>query len=306
MSTPVNGELQGTVMWNKKYLLVISVFLFALSLSAQTYSRRRSRNYRSPVMTPQTVQTDRKNNADKSAKSGKSAKSSPSKKNDRRPGFDPSKTGIDPAYITGVMNELRKQLLERKISSRLPKTDDQEENPAEENTAEANQVKGEEQKKEGSRPISQIDYRIYTTKFRLLLNHFELEEATGIRRDWYKQYLAELDKFEPIIYQMYSGLQRGDQDKYRSAVRMFEQHQKACLKFSETAKNYRLSKEQLTALKDKNMKIRKQNYLKSLEQKRQAEMKRRQEQLKQLQQKNRPKTQQKNQQNQKPAQGGVK
>ncbi len=280
-------------MLNKKYILVIFVFLMTLSLPAQTYSRRRSRNRRPAVTVPQTIQNDRKNDADKSTKSGKSAKSSPSKKNDRRPGFDPSKTGIDPAYITGVMDELRKQLLERKVPSRLPKQDDQEEN-----TAEENQEKGEAPKKEESRFISQVDYRIFTTKFRLLLNHFELEEATGIRRDWYKQYLAELDKFEPIINQMYSGLQRGDQDKYRSAVRMFEQHQKACQKFAETAAKFKLGKDQLAALKIKNAKIRQQNYQKIQQKKREDAMKRRQEQLKQLQQKN--------QQNQKPAQGGTK
>ena len=192
-----------------------------------------------------------------------------------------------------LSGELRKQLLERKISSLMPRLDDHKEN-----TAEDNQVKGEERKKEESRPISQIDYRIYTTKFRLLLDHFELEEATGIQRNWYKRYLAELDKFEPIINQMYSGLQRGDQDTYRSAVRMFERHQKACLKFMETSGKFKLSKEQLAALKEQNAKIRRQKYLKMLQDKRQAELKRQQEQLKQLQQRN--------QGAQKPAQGAGK
>ena len=281
-------------MWNKKYILVIFVFLFALSLSAQTYSRRRFRSRRSTTAAAQQSnqeQTGKKKdaaNASEPAKTGKSAKSSQSKKTERRGSFDPSKPSLTLVFVTKITTELKKQLLERKISGKLPGPPENPEE-ADASTSESGPDEKQPEKKEKFDTVSQIDYRIYTTRYRRLVNHFELEEATGIQRAWYKQFLAELDKFEPILFQLYLAIRHHSHDKYRVAVRKFEQHQKACLQFMETAQKSKLGKDQLAALKEQNTRIRRLNYLKQQEEKRRAALQRQQEQLKRLQQKNQPK-----------------
>ena len=250
-------------MWNNKGLLIILCVFFALSLSAQNYGRRfRRRNTPTAVrQTNQPSQNADKEKSGKSGNSGKSAKTAKSGQSAEKNLFDPAKPSISVAYVNKILTELRTQLLEKKISNKLPGLSPQEIQEILRATPEQQKAKEEELKKEIFTTVSQIDYRIFTTRYRSLIKHFELEEVTGIQRVWYNNFLAEMDNFEPIIQRMYLGNRHNSREEYRIAAKEFEQHQKKCLDFMTTSKNFKLSRDQIAKLKMRNAKIRQQNYL---------------------------------------------
>ena len=100
----------------------------------------------------------------------------------------------------------------------------------------------------------------------------------------HEKYYEELEKFKPVAFEMYVAMRKLSDSRFASAVEAFKKRQEACLNFLKE-KPPRISSEQLAALRKKNTRIRQQNYLKQLQEKRQLEIKRREEMLKQKNQK---------------------
>lgn len=293
-------------MWNKLCLIFVIVGL-AWSLSAQSYrSRRRSRTRSRNTTTTQEVSTQQKPTEQQSKK-----ETSPTKKNTKTASskqqkspygrkFDPAKPQLTEAEIQSIMDKtIRKKILECKFRTKLPGNKDDDEVAAQENSETPEDGKQPEsgKKKEKYAFISRLDFAILMSQYKSLLDNFELIEVTRIRPEWYQQYQAELRKFGPIVNEMTIAIRTRSNERYVAAVQKFKDHQEACLKFLKE-KPPQISKAQYEALVLKNTKIRKQNYLKMLQEKRQAEIKRQQEQLKRLQQRNHGA--------QKPAQGAGK
>lgn len=201
--------------------------------------------------------------------------------------FDPKKPGLTQRYVDYIMDDvIRKELLERKFPAKLPtykKVDEEDE--------EEEKEKDKNKKPEKFRILSQIDYTIMLNRFRSLTTHFELTEVTNIRPVWFERYLAELGKFDPIVYQLNQAVQERSNERYIRAVQLFKNQQDVCLRMLKEKKPG-LTTEERAALQKKNMQIRIDNRRKQRQaelQRRQAELKRRQEeQLKQQKQQQKP------------------
>jgi len=258
-------------MWNK-ILLFCLICGLSCSLTAQNYrAGRRSRSRRGTQNV--SVQVPAAEKPEKPAAAAKNNEAAKSKNQPAGKKYDPSKPKLTVEAVKKILDEnIRKKVLERKIPKRLK------------------DCKSEEF-------FSQSECSNMLSEYKNLADNFELTEVTWVKPDWYKRYGAELEKFKPIAFEMYVAMRKLSDPLFESAVAKFQKQQEACLKFLKE-RPPRITKQEYQALLLKNTKIRRQNYLKMLQEKRQAEIKRRQAQLKQLQQKN--------QQNQKPAQGGAK
>ena len=264
-------------MWNK-FLLILFVGALTFSLSGQQYRRtRRTRGRDVQTTTVQQKKTEEK-------KSAKPAAGTPSRKSAaEKVKFDPAKPDLTQSQIDYVMNsQIRKRLLEYKISEKLPgSANDNEDAPGNGEKPED----GEKKPETGGKPekftfISRLDFAILMSRYKTLLSNFELIEVSRIRPEWYQRFQTELDKFAPIINEMTIALRAGSNERYADCVKKFKAHQKACLDFLKE-KPPRISREQYDALVLKNSKIRLQNYLKRLKEEREAAIKRREEMLKQ-------------------------
>lgn len=262
---------------SNKLILILLTGLLTLALDAQSYrASRRSRSRRGTqnIAIQQPVEEKQPEKAAAAAKNNTAAKPSNQPAGKK---YDPSKPKLTEDAVKKILDEnIRKKVLERKIPKRL------------------NDCKSEEF-------FSQSECSNMLSEYKNLADNFELTEVTRIKPEWYKRYGAELEKFKPIAFEMYVAMRKLSDPLFDAAVTKFQKQQEACLKFLKE-KPPRITKDEYQALWQKNTKIRRQNYLKMLQEKREAAMKRRQEQLKQLQLKNQPK----NQVNQKSAQGGVK
>lgn len=283
-------------MWNKLCLILLIGGL-TCSLSAQTsrYGRRNRNRNRTQNTAVQQQTADKKSESKSSAKKKDVPKTpaAPEKK------FDPSKPILTQKQIDSVMNDvIRQKLLECKLRTKLPgnKGDDEEAAPETPETVETpeagTKTEDGEKPESGKKPeknvfISRLDFAILMTEYKSLISHFELIEVTRIRPEWYQQYQTELNKFGPLVNAMTIAVRTRSAERYAAAVQKFKEHQEACLKFLK-GKPPRISKDQYEALVLKNTKIRQQNHLKMLQEKRQAELKRREELLKQ---RTRPKNQ---------------
>lgn len=273
-----------------KFLLIVLSGLLVCPVFAQKM-RYRPRS-RKPTTTQQqsqtttsttTQKTDEKKTAEqKTAPAVPARTTTPSAPSTAGLGrFDPKKPGLTQKYVDYVMDDvIRKELLERKFPAKLPtykKTDEEEED--------AEQAK--DKKPEKFRILSQIDYMILLNRFRSLTKHFELTEVTNIRPVWFERYLAELSKFDPIVYQLNRAVQERSNERYIRAVQLFKNQQDVCLRMLKEKKPG-LTAEERAALQKKNMQLRIDNRRKQRQaelQRRQAELKRRQEeQLKQQKQ----------------------
>jgi len=271
-------------MWNK-FLLILFVGTFAFSLSAQQYRRYRSRRGRDRSTQTTTVQQTKTEEKTEKKTEKKTSSQQQSRKSERKSSsatgkFDPKKPLLTQKNIDSVIDDqIGKQLLECKISAKLPGRKTDEEDDAEDG----------EQKEANAKPgktvfISRLDFSILMSRYKSLMTNFELTEVSHIPIEWYQQFNAELRKFESSVNEMTFALRIRADGRYAAAVQKFKAQQKACLKFLKGPKP-KISKEQYEALVLKNSKIRLQNYLKLQEEKRRAELQRQQEQLKQLQQK---------------------
>lgn len=282
-------------MWNKLCLIFLIGGL-ACSLSAQSSrSSRRNRNRnRTQTTSVEQKQTDKKAGAKTSAKKKDVPQTAKPPVPDKK--IDLSKPALTQNQVDSVMNDvIRKKLLECKLREKLPgHKDDEEDVPENSETPED----GKKKEKYAYAFVSRLDFAILMSEYKSLLDNFELIEVTRIRPEWYQQYQAELSKFGTLVNAMTIALRTRSAERYAAAVQKFKEHQTACLKFLKE-KPPRISKDQYDALVLKNTKIRQQNYLKMLQEKRQAELKRREALLKQ-------KTQPKNQSSQKPASGAGK
>lgn len=255
-----------------KIILFCLICGLTCSLTAQSYrASRRNRSRRGTqnvsVQVPAAEKQEKPAAATKNHAVAKNQNQLTGKK------FDPSKPKLTEETVKKILDEnIRKKVLERKIPNRLK------------------ECKSEDF-------FSRAECSNMLSDFKKLTDNFELTEVTRIKPDWYKRYGAELEKFKPIAFEMYVAMWKLSDPMFESAIAKFQKQQEACLNFLKE-KPPRITKQEYQALLLKNTKIRQQNYLKMLQEKREAAMKRRQEQLKQLQQKN--------QQNQKPAQGGAK
>ena len=278
---------------SNKILLFCLVCGLTCSLAAQSYrANRRSRTRKGTQNV--SVQQQSINTKDSDIKKSTSEGKVPASGKDTSPSgkLDFKKADLTLTAVKNVEEQLKKKLLERKIPSKLSSSASNTVDEAGENQ--------ENEKKAASEKFtffSVIDYSIQTAPFSMLIKNFELTEVSWVPQSWYQDYLKELDKFKPIITEMRLAIQTHSDSKYRAAADKFKKHQEACLKLLKQ-KRPRISTIAHDSLVLQNTKIRRQNYLKLQQKKREAAMKRRQEQLKQLQQKN--------QQNQKPAQGGAK
>ena len=281
-----------------KLILIVLVGLLSFSLDAQSsrYGRRRSRQ--NTRQNP-TVKEQPLNNASAKKQTGSTEKKQSSKKSAAQLASKFNKPALTLNYINSVLDsEIKKRLLESKLPAKLPGHKDDDEDTSEDDGKKNDGKKDSDEKQEKTTFISRLDFAILMSQYNALITNFELTEVTGIRPEWYQQYQTELRKFGPIINEMTIAVRARSSDRYAAGLHTFKEHQKACLKFLKT-KPPRITKEQYQALWQKNTQIRRQNYLKRLQEEREAAMKRRQEQLKQLQQKNQPK----NQGNQKTKQG---
>ena len=275
---------------SNKLILILLAGLLALSLDAQSFrSRRRTRQ---TSRQSQTTTAKEQSQETVSKKQARQATKKTTEKSSSQSGTSRfKKPGLTRNYINYVLdNEIKKQLLERKIAPRLPKTNTKQEDDEDSET----QVKEKEEK---FRFFSQIDLTIHMASYRNLLKHFELTEVSMIPLSWYKQLEGELDKFMPVIGEMSLAIQDSSDSRYQAAAAKFKAHQAACLKFLKEPKP-KISKEQYEDLVKKNTQIRLEKYRKQQAEKRRAALQRQQEQFKKLQQKS--------QGNQKPAQGAGK
>ena len=266
-------------MWNK-FIVILLVGLLAFSLSAQQYRNyRRNRGRSGQPATVQQKKTAKKTSAQTVAST---TEKTPAAKNK----FDPKKPLLTQKQIDSGMNEIRQRLLECKIRDKMAdrKDGDEEEPPEDE------EKKEDAKKSKKDTFISRLDLSIMLSRYKSLIDNFELTEVSRIRPEWYQKFRTELDNFGPIINEMTIAMRTESNGRYVAAVKKFKAQQEACLKFLKE-KPPRISKEQYEALVLKNTKIRQQNYLKKLKEEREAAMKRRQEMLKQLQQKNQQKNQ---------------
>lgn len=271
-----------------KLILIVLVGLLSFSLEAQSsrYGRRRSRQntrQNQPAKEPSKEASAKK-------QTGSTEKKQSAKKNAAQLAAKFNKPALTLNYINSVLDsEIKKRLLESRPPAKLPghKNDD-EDAPDNEGKKEGEGKKDSGEKPEKTTFISRLDFAILMSQYDSLITNFELTEVTGIRPEWYQQYQAELRKFGPIINEMTIAVRAHSSESYAAGVHKFKEHQKACLRFLK-AKPPRITKEQYQALWQKNTQIRRQNYVKRLQEEREAAMKRRQEQLKQLQQKNQPK-----------------
>lgn len=275
-------------MWNKIFLIFF-VGTLTFSLSAQQYRNYRRNRGRQTTTISQQKKTAEKTPAQPTAE--KQSTTAGSARSGRNAKFDPTKPVLTQAQIDNVMNgQIRKKLLEARISAKLPGRENDDDASEDEEKPEADGKKDAEEKKGKTTFISRLDFAILLSQYNSLIANFELTEVSGIRPEWYQQYQTELRKFGPIINEMTIAIRAQTGARYAAAVQKFKDHQKACLKFLKE-KPPRITKEEYQALLLKNTKIRRQNYLKMLQEKREAAMKRRQEELKQLQQKNQQKNQ---------------
>ncbi|MBQ9337071.1 MAG: hypothetical protein IJS14_07245 [Lentisphaeria bacterium] len=279
-------------MSNKLLLILLSCLLAGSAFAQKRYRPRTRRGQQTTVeqqksTTSTTVQKpDEKKTADqKTAPSAPARTTSASSASTAGLGrFDPKKPGLTQKYVDYIMDGIiRKELLERKFPPKLPSTKRLSEAEDEEGE------NGKEKKQEKFRLLSQIDYMILLNRFRSLTKHFELTEVTNIRPVWFERYLAELSKFDPIVYQISLAVQERSDERYIRAVQLFKNQQEVCLRMLKEKKPG-LTAEERVALQKKNAQIRIDNRRKQ----RQAELQRRQEQLKRRQE-------QQKQQQQKPA-----
>lgn len=262
MPIPENGELRGIAMWNNIFLFCL-IFGLTCSLAAQNYrAGRRSRSRRGTQNVSVQVPT-----AEKQEKPAAATKNNAAAKARKQPAgkkYDPSKPKLTEEAVKKILDEnIRKKVLERKIPKRLK------------------DCKTEEF-------FSQSECSNMLSEYKNLTDNFELTEVTWVKPDWYKRYGAELEKFKPIAFEMYVAMRKLSDPLFESAIAKFQKQQEACLKFLKE-KPPRITKEEYQALLLKNTRIRRQNYLKMLQEKREAAMKRQQEQLKQLRQKSQQK-----------------
>jgi hypothetical protein len=255
-------------------------------LTAQSYrASRRNRNRRG---TQTTSVEQKKTKETNKKKTDSSAATNPSQSSSNKPSakFDPKKPILTQKQIDSGMNEIRQRLLECKIREKMAdrKDDDGEDSPEDE------EKKEDAKKSKKDTFISRLDFSIMLSRYKTLIDNFELTEVSRIRPEWYQQFQTELGKFGPIINEMTIAMRAESSGRYAAAVQKFKAHQKACLKFLKE-KRPKITSEEYQALLLKNTRIRQQNYQKMLQEKRQAAMKRRQEELKQLQQKNQQKNQ---------------
>ena len=283
-------------MLNKLILMVLIGMLLSLSLNAQSsrYGRRRNRQ-----TTQQSLfDKEQKNDASAKKQTDSTKKKQSSKKNSSQSAAKFNKPTLTLNQVSSVLdNEIKKRLLECKMSAKLPgrknidddESEDEEDSESDRKT-ESGEKKETDRKKAKPTFISRLDFASMMSDYNSLIANFELTEVTGIRPEWYQQYQTELRKFGSIVNEMTLAVRVHSSERYAAGVQKFKAHQKACLNFLKE-KPPKLSKEQYEALVLKNTKIRQQNYLKRLREEREAAMKRRQEQLKQLQQKNLQKNQ---------------
>ena len=248
---------------SNKIILFCLVFGLTCSLAAQSYRANRRSRYRRgtqnvSVQVPAAEKQEKPAAAAKNNAAAKSKNQPPGKK------YDPAKPKLTEEAVKKILDEnIRKKVLERKIPDKLK------------------DCKAEEF-------FSQSECSNMLTEYKNLTNNFELVEVTRIKQEWYQQYGELLAKFTPIALEMYFSMRKLSDTRFAAAIAKFQKQQEACLEFLKE-KPPRITKEEYQALLLKNTRIRRQNYLKMLQEKRQAEIKRRQAQLKQLQQKNQPK-----------------
>lgn len=264
--------------------MVLIVGSLTFSLSAQQYRRnRRNRGRGGQTTTVQQKKPEEKPQAKPA--SGKSERTS-------SPGdtkFDPKKPSLTQNQIDDVMNnQIREKILECKIPAKLPGSkDDVEDTPEDEDKKPDGNQKTDEGKKRKTTFISRLDFVILMSRYKSLIDNFELIEVSRICPEWYQQYQTELRKFGPLINEMTISIRARSNDRYAAGVEKFKAQQEACLKFLK-GKPPRISREQYEALLLHNTKIRRQNYLKRLQEERAAAMQRRQEMLKQKSQPKNP------------------
>ena len=254
---------------SNKLFLIILIGLLSFSLHAQKYRYRRNR------------QTSRQEQSGKNQKKdapiptpgSPAAKPAPAQNSAPPAASKFQKPALTRNFINYVMDNLiKKQLLERKIPTKLPGFDDSEEEVAEDG----------EKPEEGKKPdkktlISRLDFSILMSQYQSLIDNFELTEVTYIRHAWYLQFQTELRKFGPIINEMTIAVRTRSKERYAVGMNRFKAHQKACLDFLK-GKPPRISQEEHEALVLKNTRIRRQNYLKQIQEESGAQ--RRQEQQK--------------------------
>ena len=250
----------GIAMSNKIVLLFLIGGL-SCTLSAQTYRynrRNRTRTGTQNVSVQQSAPAEKKQEPESKAKNTP-AKNAPATAEAARR-FDPTKPVLTQEDVKKILNEnIRKKVLERKIPDQLKECTIEQ-------------------------FFSQSECSKMLSEYQQLMKNFELTEVTRIQPEWYKKYYEELEKFKPVAFEMYVAMRKLSNSRFAAAVRAFEKQQEACLNFLKE-KPPRISSEQLTDLRKRNTRIRQQNYLKRLQEKRQAEIKRRQELLKQKNQK---------------------
>ena len=147
--------------------------------------------------------------------------------------FDPTTPLLTTVQIKETMNFVRKRLLERKLSDEIkaPKDDKSESF------------------------ISQTEFSQILTRYKRMMNNFELAEVSRVNPAWYAKYYAELEKFRPIVLKMAQALQRMSAVQYEDAVHAFREQQKQCLAYLKTPQP-KLTSSQLSALRKKNTRER--------------------------------------------------
>lgn len=243
--------------------MVLIGLLASLSLNAQSSRYGRRRNSQQNMKQKNTRQTSQQQKTETQQRLQKTSDLKEEKKvntkqkdRDLSRRFDSRKPVLTESAVKKILEDrIQKGLLERELAPNIKSS-----------TTETF--------------LSQSECSSILSEYKNLVNNFELVEVTRIKPEWYKRYGEELVKFQKIVDALYFSIRRSSNEQYEDAVDKFQKQQEACLKFLKE-KPPKISKNEYEALFVKNTKIRQQNYLKRLQQEREAAAKRRQEYIRQ-------------------------
>ena len=243
--------------------MVLIGLLASLSLNAQSSRYGRRRNSQQNMKQKNTRQTSQQQKTETQQRLQKTSDLKEEKKvntkqkdRDLSRRFDPRKPVLTESAVKKILEDrIQKGLLERELAPDIKSS-----------TTETF--------------LSQSECSSILSEYKNLVNNFELVEVTRIKPEWYKQYGVELEKFQKIADSIYFAIRRSSDEQYEDALLKFQKQKETCFRFLKEPQP-KISKDQYSALVLKNTKIRQQNYVKRLQQEREAAAKRRQEYIRQ-------------------------
>lgn len=150
--------------------------------------------------------------------------------------FDPGKPGITQNLIDDNIKLFKSKLLEKKLPENI-----------------------EHHKEEDFVTLAKVDSISF--KLTCLANHPDLEEVTGVSREWYELLLPGVDKhMMDLANKMDLARLNQDNKKYQQAKAAFEASQKDFLAYLAKTPGPKLSKEAMKKIKAANYKRREKEY----------------------------------------------